>query len=192
MRVGDILYPKQKHSDCFYIKYSFQSRELESRILAVAWKNERQCPDLCRVEDALFEDTRLASRVPVMVHLPGVELLCLLHVNSNFLTRTPSWDFKEGFVTSWHEYYCLDSLSSGSTSLKCWRQELCFSSAASWLQLSFLLAQAVPWGFMGKTVHWYASAKTELTATTSPGSAPAAPGSWGSTASKVSMRTPHL
>lgn len=58
--------------------------------------------------------------------------------------------------------------------------------------LSFLLAQDVPWASMERTVHWYASVKTELTATTSPDSVLAAPASWGSTASRVSVRARQL
>lgn len=53
-----------------------------------------------------------------------------------------------------------------------------------------LVLQGVPWAFLGRTVPWSASARTEPTATTSAGSARAGRASWGGTASTVS--TPSL
>lgn len=64
--------------------------------------------------DALLGDTSVASREPGMVKLPGMGAFCLLLVSYNLLAGTPSWVFKEGFVTSWDTQYCLYSLSRSS------------------------------------------------------------------------------
>lgn len=74
--------------------------------------------------------------------------------------------------------------SSSSTSA-C-RQERHFSKVALWFPLFSILTQDALWASMVRTVHWYANVKTELTATISRGSVPAARDSWDGTVNRVS------
>ena len=88
--------------------------------------------------------------------------------------------------------YCLYSLSPGSASFRFrhvgGRGECLLDGL---LTLLSLLTQDVPWASMERTARWCASVRTEPTATTSPGSVPAARASWGSAASRVSVSAQH-
>lgn len=85
-------------------------------------------------------------------------------------------------------HHCLYSLSPGSASFRFrhvgGRAE---SLLDGLLTLLSLLVQDVPWASMERTAPWCASVRTEPTATTSPGSVPAARASWGSAVSRVSV-----
>ena len=137
----------------------------------------------------------LPFRAPVRVKLPGMELCCLLLLNYNLL-----WEPRLGTSKS-----LLDRLRSALLSLfplmaqhpsglntKMLEARAVSPLSSLLTSLSFICTQDVLWGFMERTVRWYASVKMELTATTYLGSVPAVPGSWGSTVNKVSMRAWQL
>ena len=135
-------------------------------------------------------DSSLPPGIHVMVKLPQV-WNCSAFCSGSFLQRAPTWDFTKAVVRSF-DCITVYSLSPGSAPFRFrhvgGRAECLLDGLFT--QMS-LLTQDVPWASMERTARWCASVRTEPTATTSPGSVPAARASWGSAVSRVSVSAQH-